>query len=298
MVKRMVLIVLDNWHKRPCWFCPTKSFKLSHRMFTSYPGSKTYFSHIGISPGSPHLLSHGRKIVLAIAEGAQDISQLAVSLEPLQTLHAYRLRIHPSNFKVFVKHPRTHCQHSQSDWNQHIFHHKSSYNFANTTWTINFQLFQMIVLNIRIGRRSMLFVFTKVTACWTKQPFASLQLFSHCMLVTLACYLGEEFTPVAHAAVDKYLSAFAAVLAEKYRWDPTSIHGTAGKNDDAVCEEMSYSVCDHFNVLFHINKNANMKFPILELELIFFYIFLFVKYKCYTKNGPLGKISLYKFKDI
>ncbi|XP_075889985.1 hemoglobin subunit alpha-D-like [Nelusetta ayraudi] len=111
------------------------------RMFTSYPGSKTYFSHIDISPCSPHLLSHGRKIVLAIAEGAQDISQLAVSLEPLQTLHAYTLRIHPCNFK----------------------------------------------------------------------------LFSHCMLVTLACNLGEEFTPVAHAAVDKYLSAFAAVLAEKFR---------------------------------------------------------------------------------
>lgn len=43
------------------------------------------------------------------------------------------------------------------------------------------------------------------------------QLLSHSMLVSLACYLGDEFTPVAHAAMDKYLSAFAAVLAEKYR---------------------------------------------------------------------------------
>lgn len=74
------------------------------RMFTTYPGSKTYFSHIDLSPRSPHLLSHGRKIVLAIAEGAQNISQLAVSLEPLQTLHAYQLRIDPSNFKVPVQH--------------------------------------------------------------------------------------------------------------------------------------------------------------------------------------------------
>lgn len=46
------------------------------------------------------MLSHGRKIVLAIAEGAQDISQLAVSLAPLQILHAYQLRIDPTNFKV------------------------------------------------------------------------------------------------------------------------------------------------------------------------------------------------------
>ncbi|XP_029954790.1 hemoglobin subunit alpha-D-like [Salarias fasciatus] len=111
------------------------------RMFVSYPGSKTYFSHLDISPGSAHLLSHGKKIVLAIAEGAQDISQLMVTLAPLQTLHAYQLRIDPSNFK----------------------------------------------------------------------------LFSHCMLVTLAAYMGDEFTPIAHAAMDKYLSAFAAVLAEKYR---------------------------------------------------------------------------------
>lgn len=46
---------------------------------------------------------------------------------------------------------------------------------------------------------------------------ASLQLFSQCILVTLACHLGEDFTPIAHAAMDKFLSAFAAVLAEKYR---------------------------------------------------------------------------------
>lgn len=71
-----------------------------HRLFTAFPGSKTYFSHLDISCRSPHMLSHGRKIVLAIAEGAQDISQLAVSLAPLQTLHAYQLRIDPTNFKV------------------------------------------------------------------------------------------------------------------------------------------------------------------------------------------------------
>lgn len=71
-----------------------------HRMFTAFPGSKTYFSHLDISPRSPHMLSHGRKIVLAIAEGAQDISQLAVNLAPLQILHAYQLRIDPTNFKV------------------------------------------------------------------------------------------------------------------------------------------------------------------------------------------------------
>lgn len=70
------------------------------RMFASYPGTKTYFSHLDISARSAHLLSHGKKIVLAIAEGAKDISQLTVTLAPLQTLHAYQLRIDPTNFKV------------------------------------------------------------------------------------------------------------------------------------------------------------------------------------------------------
>uniref|UniRef100_A0A3Q3W5L0 Globin domain-containing protein n=1 Tax=Mola mola TaxID=94237 RepID=A0A3Q3W5L0_MOLML len=34
------------------------------RMFTTVPGTKTYFSHLNISPRSPHMLSHGKKIVL------------------------------------------------------------------------------------------------------------------------------------------------------------------------------------------------------------------------------------------
>ncbi|XP_008301373.1 hemoglobin subunit alpha-D-like [Stegastes partitus] len=111
------------------------------RMFACYPGTKTYFSHADISAGSPHLRSHGKKIVLAIVEAAKDISHLTVTLAPLQTFHAYQLRIDPTNFK----------------------------------------------------------------------------LFSHCMLVALACHMGDDFTPTAHAAMDKFLSAFAAVLAEKYR---------------------------------------------------------------------------------
>ncbi|KAG9334803.1 hypothetical protein AGOR_G00090530 [Albula goreensis] len=111
------------------------------RMFTCYPKTKTYFAHLDISPRSAHLLSHGKRIVLAIAEGARNINTLATTLAPLSTLHAYQLRIHPTNFK----------------------------------------------------------------------------LLSHCLLVTLASHMSDDFTPIAHAALDKFLSAFAAVLAEKYR---------------------------------------------------------------------------------
>uniref|UniRef100_A0A8C7DBU3 Hemoglobin alpha embryonic-4 n=4 Tax=Salmoninae TaxID=504568 RepID=A0A8C7DBU3_ONCKI len=111
------------------------------RMMTTFPGTKTYFAHLDIRPRSPHLRSHGKKIVLAIAECSKDISSMMVTLAPLQTLHAYKLRIDPCNFKLLC----------------------------------------------------------------------------HCILVTLAAHMGDEFDPVAHAAMDKYLSAFAAVLAEKYR---------------------------------------------------------------------------------
>ncbi|KAJ7984716.1 hypothetical protein DPEC_G00357640 [Dallia pectoralis] len=112
-----------------------------HRMMTTFPGTKTYFSHLDIRPESLQMQSHGKKIVLAIAECSKDISSMMVTLEPLQALHAYKLKIDPGNFK----------------------------------------------------------------------------LLSHCLIVTLAAHMGSEFDPVAHAAMDKFLSAFAAVLAEKYR---------------------------------------------------------------------------------
>ncbi|KAK0134837.1 Hemoglobin subunit alpha-D [Merluccius polli] len=111
------------------------------RMLTSFPGTKTYFAHLDITPRSAYLLAHGRKIVLALADASKDMGNLMTNLGPLQTYHAYQLRIHPTNFK----------------------------------------------------------------------------LLSYCMLVTLACYMGRKFTPVSHAAMDKYLSAISAVLGEKFR---------------------------------------------------------------------------------
>lgn len=45
----------------------------------------------------------------------------------------------------------------------------------------------------------------------------ALQLLSQCFQVVLAVHLGNDYTPEVHAAFDKFLSAVAAVLAEKYR---------------------------------------------------------------------------------
>ncbi|MBN3303863.1 hemoglobin subunit zeta [Amia ocellicauda] len=74
------------------------------RMFTCYPKTKTYFAHLDISPGSAHLRSHGRKIILAIGEGARNVNTLTTALAPLSALHAYQLMIHPTNFKLL-----SHC---------------------------------------------------------------------------------------------------------------------------------------------------------------------------------------------
>ncbi|KAM6379002.1 hemoglobin subunit alpha-2 [Pluvialis apricaria] len=43
------------------------------------------------------------------------------------------------------------------------------------------------------------------------------KLLSQCFQVVLAVHLGKDYTPEVHAAFDKFLSAVAAVLAEKYR---------------------------------------------------------------------------------
>ncbi|NXH17947.1 HBA2 protein, partial [Bucco capensis] len=42
-------------------------------------------------------------------------------------------------------------------------------------------------------------------------------LLSQCFQVVLASHLGKDYTPEMHAAFDKFLSAVAAVLSEKYR---------------------------------------------------------------------------------
>ncbi|NWX19957.1 HBAD protein, partial [Aegotheles bennettii] len=48
-------------------------------------------------------------------------------------------------------------------------------------------------------------------------PCFALQLLGQCLQVVLATHFGKDYSPEVHAAFDKFLSAVAAVLAEKYR---------------------------------------------------------------------------------
>ncbi|XP_076865438.1 hemoglobin embryonic subunit alpha-like [Brachyhypopomus gauderio] len=46
---------------------------------------------------------------------------------------------------------------------------------------------------------------------------ANFKILSHCLLVVLASKFNEEFTPEVHVCMDKFLSAVALALSEKYR---------------------------------------------------------------------------------
>nr|QXU63698.1 hemoglobin alpha 2 [Sciaenops ocellatus] len=46
---------------------------------------------------------------------------------------------------------------------------------------------------------------------------ANFKILSHCLLVTIATRFPAELTPEAHVSLDKFLTALALALAEKYR---------------------------------------------------------------------------------
>ncbi|KAM4697585.1 hemoglobin subunit alpha-3 [Rhinophrynus dorsalis] len=70
------------------------------RLFLSFPQTKTYFSHFDLSHGSADLNNHGGKVVNALGEAAQHLSDLSGALSSLSDLHAYNLRVDPGNFSL------------------------------------------------------------------------------------------------------------------------------------------------------------------------------------------------------
>ncbi|KAM3834065.1 hemoglobin subunit alpha-2-like [Diretmus argenteus] len=113
-----------------------------YRMLTVYPQTKTYFAHWkDLGPGSPNVRKHGKTVINGIGEAVAKIDDLQKGLLSLSELHAFQLRVDPTNFKIL----------------------------------------------------------------------------NHCILVVLAITFPADFTPEAHVAVDKFLSAVALSLSEKYR---------------------------------------------------------------------------------
>lgn len=71
------------------------------RLVAVYPQTKTYFAHWNdVSPTSPPLMKHGITIMRAVDDAVGKIDDLKGGLLNLSELHAFTLRVDPSNFKV------------------------------------------------------------------------------------------------------------------------------------------------------------------------------------------------------
>lgn len=72
------------------------------RMLVAYPQTKAYFSHWGqdLTAQNPNVRKHGATIMAAVGKAVKRIDDLTRSMSALSELHAFTLRVDPSNFKV------------------------------------------------------------------------------------------------------------------------------------------------------------------------------------------------------
>ncbi|KAF4077786.1 hypothetical protein AMELA_G00211980 [Ameiurus melas] len=71
------------------------------RMLTVYPQTKTYFSHWNdFSLGSEQIKKHGNTVLSGVGEAVNKIDDLTNGLLNLSQLHAFQLRVDPTNFKA------------------------------------------------------------------------------------------------------------------------------------------------------------------------------------------------------
>ncbi|XP_062868330.1 hemoglobin cathodic subunit alpha-like [Trichomycterus rosablanca] len=71
------------------------------RMLVVYPQTKTYFAHWpDTSPGSEPVKKHGHTVISAVGDAVGKIDDLLGGLSGLSDLHAFKMRVDPSNFKI------------------------------------------------------------------------------------------------------------------------------------------------------------------------------------------------------
>lgn len=117
----LILFFLEtNWHLRPkgpfsfasltvCYFGYATHYIIHYhvlfcRTFVVYPQTKIYFSHWkDLSPGSAQVRKHGLTVMQGVLSAVEMIDDLRTGLLSLSELHAFRLRVDPSNFKVFLE---------------------------------------------------------------------------------------------------------------------------------------------------------------------------------------------------
>ncbi|CAB1429141.1 unnamed protein product [Pleuronectes platessa] len=74
------------------------------RMLVSYPQTKTYFAEWGtdLNAQTPKVRHHGGVIMGAVGMGVKYIDNLTDAMSSLSELHAFTLRVDPSNFKILA----------------------------------------------------------------------------------------------------------------------------------------------------------------------------------------------------
>ncbi|KAJ8253923.1 hypothetical protein COCON_G00205350 [Conger conger] len=73
------------------------------RMLMVYPQTKAYFSHWSTTaPGSEPVKKQGAIIFGAVADAVEKIDDLTAAMGNLSELHAFKLRVDPSNFKYMA----------------------------------------------------------------------------------------------------------------------------------------------------------------------------------------------------
>ncbi|XP_058141605.1 hemoglobin subunit alpha-like [Dasypus novemcinctus] len=68
------------------------------RMFACFPATKTYFSHMDLSPGSAQVKAHGKKVADALTLAAGHLDDLPGALSDLSDVHVEKRQIHQVNF--------------------------------------------------------------------------------------------------------------------------------------------------------------------------------------------------------
>lgn len=70
-------------------------------MLVVYPQTKTYFtSWSDFSAGSPQVKGHAKKVMGGVALAVSKIDDLTSGLLELSELHAFKLKVDPTNFRV------------------------------------------------------------------------------------------------------------------------------------------------------------------------------------------------------
>ncbi|XP_043530570.1 hemoglobin subunit alpha-like [Chiloscyllium plagiosum] len=188
------------------------------RLFIIHPGSKAYFSYD--ENNQEKLQNHGKKVIEAVANAANNVNNLKCNLDKLATKHGKELLVDPQNFPVGIFAGILRCSAQGLD-----IHLEGREMKSQLCSELSFQSRHgeaVHIVRIR-GMRSHLpcFLWFHVDGMLFPDRFSNVyffrfQVFSTCIQVSLANHV-NNFTPSVQLAVDKFLKAVNEYLSSKYR---------------------------------------------------------------------------------